>query len=257
MAPAVANDGAAAGELRAQRVNVAFGDFQVLKDVDLIVRQGETVGLIGPNGAGKTTLVNVLSGYQSSESQTITLDSVDIQRWSPGRRVRAGLSRTFQAGRLFGRLTCRENVVAAGLATGLRPHRAEEVAEQLLDRVQLSAWGDAPAGRLPYGHARLLTVARALATRPRFLLLDEPAAGMNEAEAARFVELLKGLPSDYGCGLVVIEHDMSVIMAVCEWLLVLDHGVAIGYGTPEEIRANLAVRKAYFGSEGQLGADGE
>jgi branched-chain amino acid transport system ATP-binding protein len=250
--PAAGLPGAA--ELRADGVCVSFGDFQVLRDVDLTLGQGEIVGLIGPNGAGKTTLVNVLSGYQRPTSGKVRLDGVEIGRWSPARRARAGVGRTFQAGRLFGSLDCRDNLLAAALASGQPPRAAEALVEDLLGFFGLSAWTEAPADALPYGHGRLLAVARALAARPRLLLLDEPAAGMNEAEVAQFVELLRRVPSERDCGVGIIEHDMSVIMSVCERVLVLDHGVAIASGAPDEVRSDPAVRKAYLGTEAHADA---
>jgi branched-chain amino acid transport system ATP-binding protein len=216
--------------------------------VDLTLRSGEILGLIGPNGAGKTTLVNALSGFQRVTAGSVALGDVDITTWPAPEIARAGLVRTFQDVRLFPGLTSFENVEAAAVsATGSR-RRARSIARELLVRVRLEERVGVLAGGLPHHEARRLAIARALATHPSFLLLDEPAAGLTEAEADELVGALGAVRDAFGVGLVVIEHDMRVIMGLSERIQVLDHGKTIAVGTPEQVRRDAAVRTAYLGA---------
>jgi branched-chain amino acid transport system ATP-binding protein len=235
--------------LRAQRISVAFGQLRALDAVDFGVHPGEVVGLIGPNGAGKTTLVNVLSGYQRPTTGAVMLGNLNVTQWSPDRLARAGLVRTFQGARGFLGLSVRDNLMAAAMGGGARRREARAIVGELLAQFQFEARAENRAGALPFGLQKLLAVARAVAARPRFLVLDEPVAGMNEAESEQFVRVLSSISSSSGCGVVVIEHDMSLIMRVCDRIQVLDHGVTISMGTPAEVRADPAVVKAYLGSE--------
>jgi branched-chain amino acid transport system ATP-binding protein len=244
-----------AGErLTAKGVDVSFAGVHALAGVHLDLREGEILGLIGPNGAGKTTLVNVLTGYQRLSSGRVDLAGRDVTRWAPERRAKHGLARTFQAVRLFGRLTGAENVEVAAVATGTRSRSARARARDILATMGLSHRADAPASSLPLGEERLLGIARALATAPRWLLLDEPAAGLNEEEGDRLFESLLAVRQREGCGLLVIEHDMRLIMRLCERIQVLESGRTISVGTPEETRADERVLKAYLGT-GREAAD--
>ena len=211
------------------------------------MRRAEILGLIGPNGAGKSTLVNVLSGFDRPSSGTVELEGSDITRWRPNRRGRAGLARTFQHSHGFRGLSVRENVEVAALGAGAAPRAARKRAEELLDALGLSARADAPAAALSQGDERRLGVARALATDPSFVLLDEPAAGLPEAELPAFVEAVQSLRDDREAGVLLIDHNMGLIMDVCDRIHVLDQGRTLAEGTPADVRANLDVAAAYLG----------
>ncbi len=243
------------GTLRAEGISLAFSGLQVLREIDLELEPGEALGLIGPNGAGKTTLVNVLSGFQGPDSGTVTLDGVDVTGRSPTRLANDGLGRTFQAGLPFPQLTCLESVAAGAMGVGVSRRRAATVAAEVLGRLNLLEQAALPAGSLPPGGQRLLGVARALAIQPRYLLLDEPAAGLNEAESEELVEILQSVLVDFGCGLLLIEHDMSTVMKLCRRVQVLDDGMTLRVGTPEEVQADPAVVEAYLGSSFLVAAD--
>jgi branched-chain amino acid transport system ATP-binding protein len=233
--------------LSAVGVTVDFSGLRALSDVSFSVDEGEIVGLIGPNGAGKTTLLNVLTGFQAPTDGQVLLDGRDISGWSAQRVARARLSRTFQGVRPFAALTVRENVEVGALGVGARAREARRRADELLDEYGLRASGDVPASALPAGLQRRLGIARALASHPRILLLDEPAAGLNEVEGDELVRLVSDVRDRLGCAIVVVEHAMRVIMQLCERLHVLDGGSTLATGTPTEIRADPAVREAYLG----------
>jgi branched-chain amino acid transport system ATP-binding protein len=217
-----------------------------LRDVTLEVHRGEIVGLIGPNGAGKSTLVNVLSGFDRPSSGAVELEGRDVTRWRPSRRGRAGLARTFQHSHAFRALTVRENVEVAALGSGTSPRGARARAEELLDAIGLAANADAPADTLAQGDERRLGVARALATAPRFVLLDEPAAGLPEAELPALAEVVRAV-RERDAGVLLIDHNMALIMENCDRIHVLDQGRTLAEGAPAEIRANLDVAAAYLG----------
>jgi branched-chain amino acid transport system ATP-binding protein len=205
------------------------------------------VGLIGPNGAGKSTLVNVLTGFDFPDDGAVELEGRDITRWSPHRRGRQGLARTFQHSRSFRSLSVRENVEVAALGAGASPGAARRRADELLERLRLRSYASAPAGSLPHGHERRLGVARALAGDPGFVLLDEPAAGLPEAEIEDFAEVVRSVADEHDAGVLLIDHNMALVMDVCDRIQVLDHGATLAQGTPGEIRANLDVAAAYLG----------
>jgi branched-chain amino acid transport system ATP-binding protein len=228
-------------------VSRSFAGVHALRDVTLELRRGEIVGLIGPNGAGKSTLVNVLSGFDRPSSGTVELEGRDITRWKPSRRGRAGLVRTFQHSHAFRALSVRENVEVAALGAGTRMRAARAWAEQLLEALGLTAHADAPADALAQGDERRLGVARALATKPRFVLLDEPAAGLPEAELETFAEAVRAVRDDREAGILLIDHNMALIMEICDRIHVLDQGRTLAEGSPAEIRANLDVAAAYLG----------
>ena len=232
--------------LRAEGISLAFAGLQVLRGVELALPPGEAVGLIGPNGAGKTTLVNVLSGFQAPDSGSVFLDGVDVSGWSPPRLARAGLGRTFQAALPFAGLTVMESVAVGAMGVGRRG--AVDVAADVLERLGLDAQAQSPAGLQPPGNQRLLAIARALATGPRYLLLDEPAAGLNDEERRELVAILRGVVRDFGCGILLIEHDMNVVMDLCSHVQVLDDGATVVVGSPEEVQAHPAVVEAYLGT---------
>ena len=211
------------------------------------LRRGEVVGLIGPNGAGKSTLVNVLSGFDRPTEGSVELEGRDVTRWPAHRRGRGGLARTFQHAHTFGALTVRENVEVAALGVGLSPRQSAERARELLELLGLTRQADTPASSLPHGDERRLGVARAVATGPRFVLLDEPAAGLPEAEVPAFAAVVRSVRDDHGAGVLLIDHNMALIMSVCDRIHVLDQGRTLAEGTPVEIRANLDVAAAYLG----------
>jgi branched-chain amino acid transport system permease protein len=243
------------GALRAERVSLAFAGLQVLKEIDLSLEPGEALGLIGPNGAGKTTLVNVLSGFQAPDSGAVRLDGVEVTGRSPSRLAHDGLGRTFQAGLPFPDLSCLENVAVGAMGTGVGRRRAVAVAADVLSRLDLLERAALPAGSLPPGSQRLLGIARALAIQPRYQLLDEPAAGLNQAESEELVAILRGVLADFGCGILLIEHDMSIVMPLCSRVQVLDDGMTLRIGTPEDVQADPAVVESYLGSSFLAAAD--
>ena len=236
------------GTLRATGVSRAFEGVQALREVSLELHRHEVVGLIGPNGAGKTTLVNILTGFDFPDAGTVELGEREITKWTPARRGRTGLARTFQHSRSFRNLTVRENVEVAALGSGARNREARRRSDQLLGLFGLGGHADVPASALAHGDERKLGVARALATAPHFVLLDEPAAGLTELEGEELVAILRGVLDDFGCGILLIEHEMSVVMSLCPLIQVLDDGVTLKVGAPEEIQADPSVIEAYLGS---------
>jgi branched-chain amino acid transport system ATP-binding protein len=236
------------GSLRALGVSRSFEGIQAVQDVDLELGPDEVLGLIGPNGAGKTTLVNLLSGFDLPSSGRIELGGVEITRWRPHRRGRAGLARTFQHGRIFRALTVRENVEVAALGVGVSPAEARRRATELLGLLGLSDRADGSAAVLPHGDERRLGVARALALRPRFVLMDEPAAGLHEAEIPAFAAVIRSVRDTFGAGVLLIDHNVALIMEVCDRVHVLDRGRTLAEGTPGEIRRNFDVATAYLGT---------
>jgi ABC-type branched-subunit amino acid transport system ATPase component len=235
------------GLLEARELKVHFGGVHAVDGIDLVVRKGEILGLIGPNGAGKTTLVNALSGFQKPTTGTVLLDGTDVTGWSPHRLARRGLARTFQSVRLFPDLTVLENVELGGVGVGMRRPAARRWARDLLERLKLGDREQLYATGLPHGLERRLGIVRALAAKPAFLLLDEPAAGLNEQESDELVTSLSVIRDDFSCALMVIEHDMRVIMRLCERIQVLDYGKTISIGRPAEVRKDPAVLTAYLG----------
>jgi branched-chain amino acid transport system ATP-binding protein len=233
--------------LRASSVSRSFEGVQALRGVTLELRRGEVVGLIGPNGAGKSTLVNVLSGFDRPTGGTVELNGRDVTRWSPHRRGRAGLARTFQHAHAFRDLSVRENVEVAALGVGASPRTAAKRADDLLGVLGLASYANAPAAALAHGDERRLGVARALATEPQFVLMDEPAAGLPEAEVPDFAAVVRSVRDEHGGGVLLIDHNMALIMEICERIHVLDQGTTLAEGTPAEIRSNLDVAAAYLG----------
>ncbi|MFH0373362.1 ABC transporter ATP-binding protein [Streptococcus sp. A22] len=241
-----------------------FGGLTAVGDVTMELNEGELVGLIGPNGAGKTTLFNLLTGVYEPSEGTVTLGGHLLNGKAPYKIASLGLSRTFQNIRLFKDMTVLENVLV-GFANHHKPHLLASFlrlpkyyqseadlkakAMELLAIFDLDKDADSLAKNLPYGQQRRLEIVRALATEPKILFLDEPAAGMNPQETAELTELIRRIQKEFGITIILIEHDMSLVMKVTERIYVLEYGRLIAHGTPEEIRTNKRVIEAYLGGE--------
>jgi branched-chain amino acid transport system ATP-binding protein len=223
---------------------------QALEDVTFELARHEVVGLIGPNGAGKTTLINLITGFDRPDSGAIELDGGDVTRWTPPRRAREGLARTFQHGHLFADLSVRENIELAALGVGVGVQEARRVAEELLELLEIASRAGDLASALPHGDASKVGVARALASRPRYVLMDEPAAGLPEAEVGPLIDAIRAVRDRFRAGVLVVDHNMALIMEVSDRIQVLDHGRTLAEGTPDEIRRNIDVAAAYLGSSG-------
>jgi branched-chain amino acid transport system ATP-binding protein len=229
-------------------LSVDFGGMRAVDGVNFSISQGEIVGLIGPNGAGKSTLVNAVTGFQKLTAGTVAIDSDDITAWSSQRRVRSGLVRTFQAVRLFTGFTVMENLVAGALGVGLTPRKAARRAVEIAEALNLADGLERNAASLPHGIERRVGIARALTTGPRFLMLDEPAAGLNETESDELGHLLHRVRDRFGCAVCLIEHDMRLVMSRCERIQVMDSGRTIALGTPAQVRNSPEVIAAYLGA---------
>lgn len=235
--------------LEARGVTVRFEGLTAVDGVDETLRRGEILGLIGPNGAGKTTLVNAMTGFQVPAAGEVLLGARVISALTPHWIRRHGVARTFQAGRLFRDMPVSENVEVAAVSLGLSRRKAHAQAMEILEWIGLADKAADPAGVLPYTDERRVGIARALAMRPAFVLLDEPAAGMSDLECDDVMHLVREIPQRFGCGVLLIEHNMRVIMGVCERIHVLDSGRTIARGTPGEVQANEAVITAYLGHD--------
>lgn len=236
--------------LSISEVSVRFGGLRALDDVSFAVEAGHVTGLIGPNGAGKTTLFNVITGLQPPDAGRLAVEGTDITHAKPHERARLGIGRTFQRLETFGSLSVRDNVlVAAEMRRGWSRERFDvhDLVDDVIGRIGLTDVIDERVDKLPTGTARLVEVARALAAKPRVLLLDEPSSGLNESETQAVGSLLRDLAAN-GLGVLLVEHDMSFVMGTCEHIHVLDFGRLIAEGAPDQIQADPAVRAAYLGS---------
>jgi len=236
--------------LQVDGVEVRFGGVQALKGVSLEVPDGALVGLIGPNGAGKTTLFNVITGLEKPTRGSVRMDGEDLTSLPPHQRARRGLGRTFQRIEVFSSLTVHENVLAAAEARrswGRDEPDPARSATELLERVGLRAVEHERVDRLSTGLLRLVEVARALASRPRLLLLDEPGSGLDSTESAALGDLLLDLVAD-GRSILLVEHDVELVMRVCHEISVLDFGEVIAHGAPEQVQSDPAVQAAYLGT---------
>ena len=250
--------------LKVEDLSISFGGLRAVSGFNLELKPGELVGLIGPNGAGKTTVFNILPGFYQPQEGRVFFDSTEITGLSCYKINRLGIGRTFQNIRLFNELTVLENVKIAYqyagryswrdavFRTGVFRRHEKEITDWALSRLDIFNLADKAgeiAKNLPYGEQRRLEIARALAGRPKLLLLDEPAAGMNPQETIELLELIRWLRQEFSLTILLIEHDMSLVMKLCERILVLDYGMTIAEGSPEEIRNNPRVIEAYLGEE--------
>ena len=248
--------------LKATDLSIVFGGLKAVQNFNIEIKEGELVGLIGPNGAGKTTVFNMLTGVYFPTSGTVELRGQDVTKMVPHRRVRIGISRTFQNIRLFKRMSVLENVKVGsnvhmnyGVFAGVfktkkyweQEDKATKEALEILEVLGLAEYKDELSQNLPYGKQRKLEIARALASHPAIICLDEPAAGMNPIETEELMETIKTVRKKFNTAVLLIEHDMKLVMGICEWITVLSFGEVIATGTPDEIKNNPEVISAYLG----------
>ncbi|MBB5336170.1 ABC transporter ATP-binding protein [Pectinatus brassicae] len=250
--------------LEAKEVSKMFGGLKAVSNFDMTINKGELIGLIGPNGAGKTTAFNLFTGVYQPTTGVINFAGKSLKGMKPSQITQRGIARTFQNIRLFSELSVLDNVKIAyhthlkyNLAEAVlrvgrymkEEKRIEEAGRELLKIFKLEDKADEIAKNLPYGAQRRLEIARALATRPQLLLLDEPAAGMNPQETNELMDMIRWIRKEFALSILLIEHDMSLVMGICERIYVLEYGSIIAHGLPEEIKKNPEVIRAYLGGE--------
>ena len=245
-----AGDGSGPAKLVAEEIHVHFEGVRAVDGVNLTLEQGQIMGLIGPNGAGKTTFMNAVSSFVPLTAGRVSLAGDDVTGWSPQKLVRLGLVRTFQDVATFPELTVFENVELGALGAGLSRRAARARARELIEGLGLVHVARMPATALPHGDERRVGIARAVAVGPKFLLLDEPAAGLDDAESLDLTRTIARVRDDLGCGVLLVEHDMRIIFRVCERIQVLDNGKTIAVGAPDEISTSKEVVAAYLGQKG-------
>jgi branched-chain amino acid transport system ATP-binding protein len=243
-------DGSGSSRLVAEQIRVHFEGVRAVDGVDLTLEQGQIMGLIGPNGAGKTTFMNAVSSFVPLTGGRVFVSGSDVTGLSPQKLVRLGLVRTFQDVATFPALSVFENVELGALGAGLSRRAARARARELIEGLGLTHVAHLPASALPHGDERRVGIARAVAVGPRFLLLDEPAAGLDDAESLTLTAMIARIRDDIGCAVLLVEHDMRIIFRVCEYIQVLDMGRTIAVGLPPEIRTDKAVVAAYLGQKG-------
>ena len=250
--------------LETRKLGISFGGLKAVNDFNIKIYQGELVGLIGPNGAGKTTVFNLLTGVYAPTEGTVLLNGVPLNGKKTHQFVAAGVARTFQNIRLSPHMSVLENVMVGchvrrrcpwwmaplGLPTYYKEEKAiTDKARDLVEHLNLAEYMDEKAGSLPYGAQRRLEIARALATEPRLLLLDEPAAGMNPQESIELMHFIQAIRDHFDLTILLIEHDMKVVMGVCQYIWVMEYGALIAHGDPDAIRSNPEVIRAYLGED--------
>jgi branched-chain amino acid transport system ATP-binding protein len=236
-------------EFVARDVNVQFEGLKALSNVTLTVKRKRITGLIGPNGAGKTTLINVMTGFQRVGAGAVELEGEAVERIAAHKLRRKGVARTFQSGRLFRELAVVDNLEVTGVGLGLNRREAIAEAERVMDWLGLSHLAGAIAGALPYTDERRVAIGRAIMCNPRYLLLDEPAAGMSEHESHDLAAIIKRIATELGVGVLLIEHNIGLVLKLCERIFVLDSGEIIEDGPPDQVRNSDAVRHAYMGTQ--------
>lgn len=247
---------AASSWLQGEHISRAYKGVKALQDVSITVPRGRVTGLIGANGAGKSTLVNILTGYDRPDTGRVVADETDITPENGERRAHRGIARTFQQGNLFTRLSVLENVEVAALACGTKRKEARSLALELLHELQLDDWAMHTAESIPHGVERRLGVARALATKPSYLLLDEPAAGLNEGEAHHLRDTMRAL-AEKGMGVLLIDHNMPLVFGSCDHIFVLGAGKNVLDGTPDDIRHSEELASSYLGTAAGSLIEGE
>jgi branched-chain amino acid transport system ATP-binding protein len=241
--------------LQAADVSVTFAGVKAIKSVSLTLEKGRILGLIGPNGAGKTTMVNVLSGFNNPTSGQVLLDGQTLQGLSADAFRLRGVARTFQGGRLFRELSVKDNLEVTGVGLGMTRRQAGAEAERILQWLSLPHLAGQLARHLPYTDERRVGIARAIVGGPAFLLLDEPAAGMSEHEAADLRAIIARVVQEIGCGVLLIEHNVRLVLSICSHIVVMDSGEVIEQGSPDQIRQSERVRHAYMGTAAEAVAD--
>jgi len=228
-------------------ISKSFGALKVLENVSITIKSGEMVGLLGPNGAGKTTFINIVAGYEHQDSGSVSLDGNSLDGMAPHDRARIGLARTFQSGRLFSNLPVSENIALGALGLGTTAKIANERTNSILEILNLEPLSNLNAGSISHGNARLVGLARAVAANPKYLIMDEPAAGLNEHEVPHLLDALAKINKDLGCGMFLVEHNVGLVAKACSRVVVLNTGNLIFDGTPFDALNNDAVKSAYLG----------